>query len=335
VSGGMGPQVRDEVRARLVADPVSVPAARRIVRDALTAWGVEQLVDDASLCVSELTSNAALHSASACFDLVLDDRPGAVRICVDDQGMVPAAAVVQRRRTPAEELDDDLSALEALTSTGRGLMIVSAIASDWGVEETSAGKRVWAELAYDDAAARSAEPPPAPEVTAAAPHPASLPQGWHVVRLARCPVQLSLRQDRHLDELIRELQLVDAGEAEPPRELARVISDLLQEQASARHMGRLTAQEAAAAGLERIDIDMTVPAEAAEAVQELNRAVRAADALCREQQLLTLASAPEVVLLREWMAQEIAAQIRGGTPPTAYEDWLARAGAGSSPPPAG
>lgn len=326
MSGGTGPRVRDEVRARLAADPVSVPAARRLVRDALLAWNLEQLVDDASLCVSELTSNAALHSASPFFDIVLDDRPGAVRICVDDQGMVPAAAVVQWRRSPTEEIDDELSTLEALTSTGRGLMIVAALSSDWGVEETGAGKRVWFQLTYDDEVAQQVEAPPPPEVTAAAPSPDSLPQGWHVVRLARCPVRLSLRQDRHLDELIRELQIVDAGDVKPSRELARVISDLLQEQASARHMGRLTAQEAAAAGLETIDIDMTVPAEAAEAVQELNRAVRAADALCRDRELLTLASSQEVVLLREWMAQEIMTQIRAGTPPTAYEDWLARVG---------
>jgi anti-sigma regulatory factor (Ser/Thr protein kinase) len=334
MSGGTGPRVRDEIRARLVADPVSVPAARRLVRDALIAWGVDQLVEDACLCVSELTSNAALHSASPYFDIVLDDQPGSVRICVDDQGPVPAAAVVQRDRSPVEELDDDLSALEALTSTGRGLMIVSAIASDWGVEETSAGKRVWAQLTYDPGAT-GAEPVPRPSVSATAPDPASLPAGWHVVRLAGCPVQLSLRQDRHLDELIRELQLVDGSDADPPRELAKVISDLLQQQASARHMGRLTAQRAVAAGLQHVDVDMTVPGQAAEAVQELNRAVRAADALCRRQQLLTLASSPEVVALREWMSQEIAAQICDGAPPTTYEDWLARSGTVPSPPPAG
>ena len=143
MSGGTGPRVRDEIRARLVADPVSVPAARRLVRDALIAWGVDQLVEDACLCVSELTSNAALHSASPYFDIVLDDQPGSVRICVDDQGPVPAAAVVQRDRSPVEELDDDLSALEALTSTGRGLMIVSAIASDWGVTDNNRQARYY------------------------------------------------------------------------------------------------------------------------------------------------------------------------------------------------
>jgi anti-sigma regulatory factor (Ser/Thr protein kinase) len=335
MSGGTGRQVRDEVRVRLVADPASVPAARRLVRDALAGWGIEQLIDDACLCVSELTSNAALHSASPFFDIVLDDRAGAVQICVDDQGMVPVAAVVQRRRNPVEELDDDLAALEALTSTGRGLMIVSALATDWGVEETSAGKRVWARLTYDPEAAAHDASPPAPKVITEAPAPGSLPPGWHVVRLAGCPVRLSLRQDSHLDELIRELQLVDAGPAEPSRELASVISDLLQEQAQARHMGRLTAQEASAAGLEIVDIDMTVPAEAADAVQELNRVVLAADALCRQEQLLTLESSPELVELREWMAQEIAGQIRDGTPPTTYEDWLAGRSDGSSPPSAG
>lgn len=316
---------RPPVRVRLVADPVSVPAARRFVSDALWHWRLPELVEDASLCVSELTSNAALHSGSAFFDVVMDEQPGAVRISVDDQGVVPAAAVVER-----DGLDDldDLDDLDGLSSTGRGLLIVSAIARDWGVEETGAGKRVWAEIPRPGAgqdrgpAEAQRHTPPVPAMAPAPPTPPTLAAGWHVVRLAGCPVELSLRQDRHLDELVRELQIVDARGAEPSRELAEVIDGLLQEQAHARHMGRQIALDAAAAGLAEVDIDMPVPAEAAGEVQRLHEAVMRADVLCEQEQLLTLASSSEVIRLREWMVHEFAHQIEYGDPPQSYAHWL-------------
>ncbi|MDQ4007507.1 MAG: ATP-binding protein [Actinomycetota bacterium] len=308
---------RPAVRVRLVADPVSVPAARRFVSDALSSWQLPELVEDASLCVSELTSNAALHSGSAFFDVVMDEQPGAVCISVDDQGVVPAAAVVERDGL------DDLDGLDGLSSTGRGLLIVSAIASDWGVEETGAGKRVWAQLSRPGvepqrghAEAQHHHPAPVPAV------PPTLPSGWHVVRLAGCPVELSLRQDRHLDELVRELQIVGARGAEPSRELAEVIDGLLQEQAHARHMGRQIALDAAAAGLTEVDVDMPVPAEAAGDVQRLHQAVMRADVLCEQEQLLTLASSPDVIRLREWMVHEFVRQVEYGDPPQSYAHWL-------------
>jgi anti-sigma regulatory factor (Ser/Thr protein kinase) len=321
MAGGTGDRVRDEVRVRMLADPVSVPAARRFVGDVLSGWQLAELAEDASLCVSELTSNAALHSASEYFEIVMDEFPGAVRICVDDHGTVPAAAVAPRA---AEPDDGRPFTPEDLASTGRGLMIVSAVATDWGVEETPAGKRVWAELAYgeDEQPGSPAQPPPRPAVSPARGTPDNLPEGWHVVRLADCPVEMGLRQDRHLDELIRELQLADAGEDTPSKELAEVIAGLLHGQAHARHMGRRAALEAAAAGLEHTDIDMTMPAEAAEHVVQLHRAVGEADALCAQRELLTLASPPDVVSLREWMTHEIVHQIRYGEPPVPYAQWL-------------
>ena len=315
--GGQGGEPRAAVRVRLVADPVSVPAARRFVRDALAEWRLPELVDDASLCVSELTANAALHSASAYFEVVLDEQPGAVRISVDDRGAVPAGAVVARGGDPSSA-DSPPPSLDALASTGRGLVIVSAIASDWGVEEIDSGKRVWARIAHE--APGASAPRRDEHRTTPAPPPAVLPEGWYVVRLAGCPVPLSLRQDQHLDELVRELQLIDAGEA-PPQRLARVIGGLLQGQAHARHLGRRIALDAAAAGLDEIDIDMPVSAVAARQVRELHAAVLEADRLCEERELLTLASSPETVAVREWMVHEFHHQIELEDPPLSWTSW--------------
>jgi hypothetical protein len=143
------------------------------------------------------------------------------------------------------------------------------------------------------------------------------------VRLVDCPVTLSLAQDDHLDELVRELQLIDPRTDEP--ELAPVIRGLLDGQAQARHMGRRTAQDAAAAGLEQVTVEMVMPSPAAEQVERLDEAVAAADALCERERLLTLASPPGVRGLRTWMRDEVRDQIRHARPPRSYDEW--RAGA--------
>ena len=67
----------------MVAQPESVPAVRRFVDDALTTWGRADLIDDVSLSVTELATNATLHSRSNFFDVELPlgprRRPGGGR----------------------------------------------------------------------------------------------------------------------------------------------------------------------------------------------------------------------------------------------------------------
>ena len=67
------------LRLSLAAEPVSVPAARRFVADGLSSWGRDDLLDDATLCVSELATNAALHTSSTFMHMasLLQLLPGA------------------------------------------------------------------------------------------------------------------------------------------------------------------------------------------------------------------------------------------------------------------
>jgi anti-sigma regulatory factor (Ser/Thr protein kinase) len=303
-----------EVVVRFPTHPHSVRTARQLVADTLLAWALAPLVDDARLLVSELATNATLHSGARTFALsVTATAPGGVRIAVGDDGPVPAAAVVRRSR-PAGR---DAAGARPATTTGRGLGIVEELASAWGVHVDGATKWVWFELA-SAAAAAAAEPLPA-QAPVTAPAEAPLPPGWHVVRLVDCPVVLSLAQDDHLDELVRELQLIGPRHDQP--ELATVIRGLLDGQAQARHMGRRTAQEAAAAGQDEVTIAMVLPSPAAEQVERLDDAVAAADDLCERAQLLTLASPPDVRTLRAWMRDEVSGQIRHARPPRSYDDW--------------
>lgn len=315
---------RRDLRVRLAADPVSVPGARRFVADGLVAWGLGDLVDDATLCVSELAGNSALHSASTFMDVAMRVLDDAVRISVEDDGVVPLEAVVPRPSFPDPGDPDDLL-LEDEATTGRGLGIVSILARDWGVEETDGGKRVWVDI--DDTTEEYAVRLPITHGEGTTDQvDGALPLGWALVRLADCPVRLSLRQDEHLDELIRELQLIDADRENPrSRTLALELQGLLSGPAHARHTGRRIAQQADAAGQEYIDVDMAMPREFGAQVRALDVAVKAADVLCEEMRLLTLASSAEVRALRAWMTEQVSHQLEDGAAPVGWREWSARA----------
>ncbi len=310
-----------ELRVRLAAEPVCVSGARRFVTDGLRSWQRPELLDDAALCVSELAGNAVLHSGTSFMEIVLQTLQRGVRISVEDAGSTPAAAVLPRQSMSA---DDEGFDLDDEPTTGRGLAIVSILATSWGVELTSAGKRVWADLVDGD---REFDVrPPAGGATEPAPPSGPLPEGWGRVRMLGCPVLLSLRQDQHLDELVRELQLISIENDPRSRELALQMAHLLQGPAAARHTGRRVAQDAAAAGLDSIDLEMAMPREFSGEVEKLQESVSRADLLCEEMQLLTLASSPEIQALRSWMTEQVAHQLRDRAEPESWPAWLARRG---------
>jgi anti-sigma regulatory factor (Ser/Thr protein kinase) len=311
----------DGLRVRFAADPVSVSAARRFVTDGLKSWERTALIDSATLCVSELAGNAALHAGSTFMEIGLQPRGKAVRVSVEDDGAVPAEVVAPRATFTEQEGVNGFS-VDDQPTTGRGLAIVSVLAREWGVEHTPEGKRVWAELAENEPE-HEVVPPRTDSLEDAPPARGALPPGWALVRLAGCPVQLSLRQDDHLDELVRELQLIAAApEDGRSRALAAQIQDLLISPAHARFTGRRIAEQAAAEGRDLVDIDMAMPHEFSPMVQRLQQAVLAADELCEQMQLLTLASTPELRELRAWMTHELTAQIDRGDPPVSWSDWL-------------
>lgn len=302
---------------RLAADPVSVPGARRFVVEGATAVGYAELGDVAELVVSELAGNAALHSAARFMYVSLHDRNGGVRVAVEDDGSVGLEGIV-----PTPPADDDADEWQEQATTGRGLAIVSMLSSEWGVDPTGRGKRVWADLDDPDAVNEVRSPTRVDEP--GDDHEPRLPPGWTLVRLAQCPVVLSLHADQHLDELVRELQLLSADrDNDRSQAIATEIRDLLATPAHARLTGRRIAEEARARGLEHVDIEMAMPREFAPLVVRLQDAVSRADELCRANELLTLASPPDVRELRAWMTDAIVTQVEGARPVT-WEAWLSR-----------
>jgi anti-sigma regulatory factor (Ser/Thr protein kinase) len=89
----------------------------------------DDVVDDVEIVVSELVTNAVLASCAA-LHLALDVSAGRVHIEVSDDA---AGWPIQQETSLTD-------------AHGRGLAIVAALSSSWGVRERSAGKVVWAEL---------------------------------------------------------------------------------------------------------------------------------------------------------------------------------------------
>ncbi len=64
-----------------------------------------------------------------------------------------------------------------------------------------------------------------------------------------------------------------------------------------------------------------MPREFGAEVEKLDRAVKAADVLCADMRLLTLASSADLRTLRAWMTHEVVQQTRFSAEPVAWQDW--------------
>jgi len=108
--------------------------ARQRIAAALTDEVDTEMVFDVTAVAAELIGNAVRHAAPLPGDVVRVDwcvRDGAVEIRVTDGG---------------SELAPQVREVDPESVNGRGLTIVAALASNWGVEHDGSGQCVWAEL---------------------------------------------------------------------------------------------------------------------------------------------------------------------------------------------
>jgi len=111
-----------------------VAQARQFVSAELAGCPV---TDEAVLCVSELATNALMHTASGeggKFEVIVQRGPSSARISVRDQGAASAPT--------AQPVD-------LAAESGRGLGLVSMIADHWGQSGDVAGRVVWFELRWE------------------------------------------------------------------------------------------------------------------------------------------------------------------------------------------
>jgi anti-sigma regulatory factor (Ser/Thr protein kinase) len=114
-------------RRRIVPDRDAPGHARTAVQEFCQRQGVGGDRDAAQLVASELVTNAVVHAGTA-IDLTLRLLGSTLHIAVRDGGT---------GRPHVADVDES-------AESGRGLMLVDALASSWGTFFPDAGKVVWA-----------------------------------------------------------------------------------------------------------------------------------------------------------------------------------------------
>lgn len=114
----------------VAADPRAVAHVRHFASRTLTAWGIDgATIDNALLCLSELVTNAVIHTDAGCeLRIVLDED--VLTTTVRDSG----SNVV---------IDPSHVSQDPLAVHGRGLQLVDAFSSRWGSQLDAGGMAVW------------------------------------------------------------------------------------------------------------------------------------------------------------------------------------------------
>jgi PAS domain S-box-containing protein len=306
---------------RLPPEPASVRRARRHLRDLLRAAGREQWADSAELALSEIATNAVLH-AHTDLRLRVHVRDAEVEVEVEDGN---PALPAQRRAHDAE------------ATTGRGLELVSAVTRDCGVRPGSAGKVVWFTVADD-----SAEEPSEEELLAgwdaaeadwsggAGPVAQQAGDDLRPVVLLALPTTLWLAAREHHHAMLRELVLYlaehGASMQSPPdiplADEARhlVWTRLMDEVDRAREEGSArsplpTGHPSALPDVPgAVDLHLQVPRRLAAGFAAFQDALDTAERLSVEGQLLVRPGLPEIVAVRDWLCDQVVAQLQGVPP---------------------
>lgn len=117
----------------LVNEPLLASMARTFVSVLVKEWGYEANAADVALIVSELFTNAVVHTR--------DQPDSRIKVCLHLRGSVLRVEV----HDGTDKVPEPRAASPGAES-GRGLHIVEAIAVGWGCDSTPDGKYVWCEV---------------------------------------------------------------------------------------------------------------------------------------------------------------------------------------------
>jgi anti-sigma regulatory factor (Ser/Thr protein kinase) len=127
------PTTKRERCFSLPAGPAAACAARGLVRAAVESWDVPVDYEVAALLTSELVTNAIRHEAGQTVTLVITLACGYFGVDVHDTSSCVPVPV----DGPAD------------AETGRGLMLVDSLSTDWGFYWTPSGKAVYFTLVFE------------------------------------------------------------------------------------------------------------------------------------------------------------------------------------------
>jgi hypothetical protein len=276
--------------------PGGVREGRRYVQRELIAVGAAELVDDAVLVAAELLANALQHGRTP-VDLTVVASPSRVRIDVADASPRPP---VQPQASTTN-------------MTGRGLSLVQALCTRWGVRPGPGdGKTVWAELGTESEGSSSGGgfapllERPGGEVDAVG------GEDLFPVELGDVPTDLLVAAKAHIDNLVRELSLVAAGEGggELPGPLAALVDSVVHDFAAPRDAIKRQALAAAHRGQPLTHLTLRLPLSAADAGQRYLAALDQADAYARSARLLTVEAPEAHKAFRRWYVTALVTQLR-------------------------
>jgi GAF domain-containing protein/anti-sigma regulatory factor (Ser/Thr protein kinase) len=305
--GPSGVQVQfDPVTLVLSNEPHAASLARRLVLDTLAAWDREDLSDGAVLAVSELVTNAVLHGGAP-VELELTAVDGGLRLGVRD-----GSRVIPVR--PLATTDN---------MTGRGIALVEAVASRWGVDQLEDGKRVWCVITAQPMRAATPDPRETADALLADWEDGEDAEPAYTVALGDVPTDLLIAAKAHVDNLVREFTLASVGQGEAdepalPEDLARLVDTVVHRFAETRLAVKRQAIAAANRGEERTHLTVTLSLSAVAPGEDYLAALDLADSYARDARLLTLETPPQHRVFRRWYVESLVEQVRraaAGEPP--------------------
>lgn len=299
--------------------PSSVGDARVMVREELARAGREDLRDAAELLVTELVTNALVHTGTR------------MEVCaqVGDSGLYVEVLDASPQLPQVRHHAD-------LAGTGRGLRLLQHMSDRWGAEPRPEGKCVWFELTSGDHA---------DEWLAATLSDHELRMlvrddlpGAVPVELLNVPLLLHQAWAQHAEALLREHLLASMSEdpdapavpADPPvTDEAADLESLQRHAAASEAIAVLLEQlpdpsvgedphqlmsHAVEPVVSRPRLVVSVPAAALASFRVLDEILDAALGLADAGAFLNPPTQPEIRVFRRWICHEVAHQSRGGRP---------------------
>lgn len=301
-----GPSALLVESALFAPEPVSAGLARRLLHGALKRTDRLRWADAAELALSEVVTNAVLHAHTP-FEVGIEVYPGTLRVLVrDGSPQLP------------EQRDYELPA-----TTGRGMALVAAVTSACGVRHLGpGGKVVWFDVGErsEPSAEHSWEVDP--------PHLAPAQRnGLAQVQLEQVPATLWLAARQHHDAMLRELLFHLAEnddlrlEIHPAEQAHALVSTAIQG-AVDRSQQDGSARPAVPAGHpsplpdvpDQLCVSFDVPTGMSGCFGALQDALDAAERLAIHGRLLMHPGLPEVVAVRDWVCEQVVAQLAGVAP---------------------
>jgi PAS domain S-box-containing protein len=269
----------------------------------LTDAGRDDLLEPARLLVSEVVTNALVHSGTPIDVSMAMAGPGVLVEVGDGSPHLPSP----RNYAPT-------------ASTGRGLALLDNTADDWGVVRGARGKTVWFQLTSADDSGHVTAAAPTPGPAPAAPQPSA--NDAVRVELLNMPLVLHAAWQQHAEAVLREYLLAssDLESGHEPLSVHAAATDalaILAEQVPRPDIGADPDELMSAAVDPYISeprVEVSVPAGSVPHFQTLDTTLNIAQGMAEDGELLVPVVQPELQLMRRWLCGQVAGQHRGVTP---------------------